>query len=223
MPTTNYARSVHQMDDALRRIRQVGVSPQCIIDVGAAEGKWTQNAMCYWPDACYELVEPLREQTSVLNRLVSGRANLRYHAGVAGAEPDSVLFSVSNDLDGSGVYGSQAANIRELPVLTIDSLVDHKQGPYLIKLDTHGYEVPILKGANKTLKQTQALVVEVYGFHVSPTALLFHQLSTLLEEKGFRLFDIVDVMRRQKDLAFWQADAIYLNADHKVFQDNAYR
>ena len=222
LSTTKHFPSAHRMDDALCRIKKLGIAPKCIVDVGAAEGKWTQKAMHYWPDAHYELIEPIKEQVPTLDNLVAEHDNVNYHTVVAGAELGSVPFSVSEDLDGSGVYGSQAANVRELPILTIDDIVAQRQGPYLIKLDTHGYEVPILKGANKALKDTEALIVEVYGFYVSPTGLLFHQLSVWLEEKGFRLYDIVDVMRRQNDLAFWQADAVYLKADHKIFQDNAY-
>jgi hypothetical protein len=72
------------------------------------------------------------------------------------------------------------------------------------------------------LKNTIVIVVEVYGFHVSPTGQLFHDVSGYLLGKGFRLFDIVDVMRRAKDNAFWQADAVYLKKDHPVFSNNQY-
>jgi hypothetical protein len=82
--------------------------------------------------------------------------------------------------------------------------------------------VPILKGAANTLKNTDVLIIEVYGFHVSPTCLLFHELTQYLSELGFRLFDIVEVMRRSKDNAFWQADAVYLKTTNRVFADNRY-
>ena len=36
-------------------------------------------------------------------------------------------------------------------------------GPYMIKLDTHGYEVPILCGATETLRNTNLLVIETYN------------------------------------------------------------
>jgi len=43
-------------------------------------------------------------------------------------------------------------------------------GPYLIKLDTHGVEIPILNGSAQTLKDTNVLVVEVYNFDFGPPA-----------------------------------------------------
>ena len=226
LPNKNQSSSnryLPSMQGALWRIREAGVVPQCIVDIGAAAGKWTENALLQWPEAQYELIEPLEEQMPMLKKVSAKFPNARYHMGIAGSKPGKVLFSISNDLDGSGVYGENKPNTRELSVLTVDSITYQCKGPFLLKLDTHGYEVPILEGAENTLQQTEAMVIEVYGFYVSPTGLLFHQLSTWLEKKGFRLYDIVDVMRRQKDSAFWQADAVYLKADHKVFQDNAYR
>jgi len=213
----------NSMQATLQRIKNAGINPQNVVDVGAASGKWTRKALTLWPKANYHLIEPLEEQKSVLDNLVAEYSNICYHTGVAGAEQGTISFSVSDDLDGSGVYGKEATNVRELPVLTLDTITKKQPGTFLIKLDTHGYEIPILEGAKETLKYTEALIIEVYGFYVSPTGLLFHQLSSWLEEKGFRLFDIVDVMRRDKDLAFWQADATYLKANHSVFKDNNYR
>lgn len=211
------------MQIALARLHHAGINFQNIIDVGAASGKWTEKSLQYWPEAHYELVEPLEEQIPQLESLAVQYPRLRYHTGVAGAEPGRVPFSVSTDLDGSGVYGNQADNLRMLPQITIDSITQAENTPCLIKLDTHGYEIPILEGAARTLENTEALIIEVYGFYVSPTALLFHKLSAWLEERGFRLFDIADVMRREKDNAFWQADAVYLKASHPIFKDNSYR
>jgi hypothetical protein len=41
----------------------------------------------------------------------------------------------------------------------IDQLTVQLKGPFLIKLDTHGFEVPILRGAPATLLQTEGLIV----------------------------------------------------------------
>jgi FkbM family methyltransferase len=102
-------------------------------------------------------------------------------AGIAGNDVQSIKFSVSNDLDVSGVYGNDAPNRREVRSFRIDDIVKDETGSLLIKLDTHGYEIPIFEGALKALKKTEVLIVEVYGFHVSSTGLLFHNLSSYLE------------------------------------------
>jgi hypothetical protein len=65
-------------------------------------------------------------------------------------------------------------------------------------------------------------VIEVYGFHISPTCLIFHELSAELDKLGFRLIDIVDIMRRPDDNAFWQCDAFFIKNDHPIFLSNSY-
>ena len=67
------------------------------------------------------------------------------------------------------------------------------------------------------LEKTVAIIFEVYGFNISPTGKLFHEVTIYLSDKGFRLFDIVDVTRRPADNAFWQADAVYRQKSNQVF------
>jgi FkbM family methyltransferase len=211
----------NSMNEGLHRLKTKGVHPSCIIDVGAAQGTWTTNALQYWPDSNYKLVEPLIEQQNTLEQLKALNPNIDYYLAVAGEEQGEVSLTISDDLDGSGIYGGATKNSRQVPVISIDDIAGHEKS-CLIKLDTHGYEVPILKGAAKTLQHTHALIIEVYGFRISPTCLLFHELTAYLETLGFRLVDLVDIMRRPTDNAFWQADAIYIRKDHVIFSNNNY-
>jgi len=43
-----------------------------------------------------------------------------------------------------------------------------------------------------------------------------------MHKKGFRLIDIVDVMRRTKDQAFWQCDAFFVPVNHPAFLYNSF-
>jgi hypothetical protein len=56
----------------------------------------------------------------------------------------------------------------------------------MIKLDTRGVEIPILSGAAKTLKQTNATVVEAYNFAFGGPAVPFWDLCRYMLEAGFR-------------------------------------
>lgn len=218
-----YRGDDNDMDSALRRLKANGIEPELIVDVGAAKGKWTESTLKIWQSSDYILIEPIQEQINSIPNSLKQNQQVVIHEGVAGSEAGSIKFTVNDDLDGSGVYG-KGKNMRDIPVIALDDIVkDRDDRLILLKLDTHGFEIPIFKGAEKTLNSTIAIVVEVYGFFVSPTAKLFHEISKYLETKGFRLFDIVDVRRRASDQAFWQADAIYLRDDHAVFSDNAYR
>jgi hypothetical protein len=71
-----------------------------------------------------------------------------------------------------------------------------------LKFDTHGYELPILKGARQTLNKTSLIIMEAYNFKISDHALRFHEMCAYMECLGFRCFDIADPMLRDYDKSF---------------------
>jgi FkbM family methyltransferase len=220
--TDNSKVNVTGMEEGLLRMKKLGILPDTIVDIGAAQGSWTIKGLKFWPNSRYELVEPLSENENHLKELKIAKRNINFHLAVAGESSGEAWLEVSPDLDGSGVYGGSTLNSRQVPIVRVDDIVRETVGSILLKLDTHGYELPILKGAEEALKRTSLLVIEVYGFRISPTCLLFHELSTELEKWGFRLIDMVDIMRRPGDNAFWQCDAFYIRKDHPVFQNITY-
>lgn len=211
------------MSAALLKARdRWAIQPACVIDVGAASGKWSLCCEEVWPESAYRLVEPLEEDRAALAALISSRPRWAHIQAAAGAVPGEVAFSVSPDLDGSAVYGPDCGfQQRMVPVTTLDR-IDVPEGDCLLKLDTHGYEVPIFEGAAKLLGRVTLLIVEAYGQRITADSLLFHELCDHLARRGFRPADIVDVMRRPSDGCFWQADLFFLRNDHPVFSDRTY-
>lgn len=214
----------NRMIGALKRLSKLDILPDLIVDLGAAKGMWTERTLKVWPNSNYLLIEPIMEQITQISPEISDRKGVTIIEAVAGEQKSTVEFTISDDLDGSGVYDGKSGNIRSIKVIPLDSIKEVKNAStVLLKLDTHGYEFPIFEGGSETLKKTDAIIVEVYGFNVSPTGKLFHEVSSYLADKGFRLFDIVDVMRRPDDNAFWQADAIYLKNNNNVFSSDGYK
>lgn len=209
----------------LYRSKERKVAPKTIIDIGAAQGKWTEKAMQVWQQSNYVLFEPLAEREQELKRLSSQHPNVKIVNAGAGKEKSVIDFFVTNDLDGSGVADNGTnAEHRTISITTVDDEINQLKlpGPYLLKLDTHGYEVAIFEGASNTLKQTELIIVECYGFQIAPGSLLFWEMCQYLDSKGFRLIDMVDIMRREKDQAFWQCDAFFIPKASPIFTRNTY-
>src|SRR5690606_1041292 len=97
------------------------------------------------------------------------------------------------------------------------------KGPFLVKLDTHGFEMPILEGCSEILPDVELFIIECYGFHITGSSLLFWEMCHEMDKLGFALFDIVDVMHRPKDGAFWQCDAFVIRKSNALFSDNRYK
>src|SRR5690606_24339843 len=130
----------------------------------------------YWPKARKFLFEPLEAQMNEARSNLKADPHVEYILGVAGEENRKVNFNVSEDLDGSGIY-EQNNNSVSVDMYRLDNFIGQFTSPCLLKLDTHGYEIPIFNGGKQTLQLTEAVIVEVYGFYVSPTGSLFHEVS----------------------------------------------
>jgi FkbM family methyltransferase len=220
--------SSHGMTEGLRRMMHLKLNPATIIDVGAAAGTWTEKTAAIWPDAQFLLFEPLEERRLVLQNLkerLKDKIFLSFTA--AGSAESEVNFQVSEDLDGSGIATDNLpSNTRRIVKITsIDTQVKANKlpGPYAIKLDTHGYEIPIIEGAGETLQNALFVVIEVYGFYIAPGSLVFWEMCQYMNKLGFRLIDIVDIGRRPGDNAFWQCDAFFIKNDNPLFLSNTYR
>lgn len=213
------------LDAALERAGGWFPHVRTVIDVGAAAGMWTRQARPHFPDARFLLIEPLEERVAELTALRAEDARVDFVSAVAGAEPGSVTLQVASDLDGSTVTDTPGSAARSVAVTTIDREVSARQlpAPYFIKLDTHGYEVPILEGARATLAEAALVVIEVYNFQLSAGCLRFPQMCARMEELGFRVVDLIEPFRRPGDQALWQMDLVFARQDAPHFSHNTYR
>ncbi|MBI9084501.1 MAG: FkbM family methyltransferase [Desulfobacterales bacterium] len=210
---------IFNMHSAILRIYRHGIKVDNIIDIGASNGIWSSNALPHFPQSKFVAIEPLSERKTSLQNLANKYHNFDYELCVAG-EADGVYatLNVADDLDGSTVNG-HGGQSRQVPVKMIDTIVFDRNltGSFLLKFDTHGYEVQILKGALETLKNTSVIIMEVYNFRITENSLRFHEMCAHMETLGFRCYDIVDLMVRDYDNAFWQMDICFCRSDSKIF------
>lgn len=196
-----------------------------VIDLGAASGGWSDEAMRYFPEAKFIGVDPLAEREPKLKELKARKPNFDYELCVAGDVAHAMVeLAVGDDLDGSTVGGSHG-KVRKVPSRSVDAIVELKnaKGPFILKFDTHGFEVPILRGAAKTLENTKYIVMEMYTYRLTPDTLLFHEMCALLDTLGFRCFNVVDLLQRDSDKAMWQMDFFFARKDDPYFQSSVYK
>jgi FkbM family methyltransferase len=213
-PSYGYFRNKHMIDGMQRAFFRGLHAVETIVDIGAAEGAWSLSAKEIWPNAKYVLFEPLYERNTVLENLSKKNPEFYFVPKAAGSEKSEISFYVSNDLDGSGVTqdANLSDNVRTVEVTSVDIEVNTLKlnGPYIVKLDTHGFEVPIIEGCSQILDQVAMFIIECYGFQIAKNSLLFWQMCQYMEDKGFRLVDIVDICHRPSDQTFWQCDAFFI-------------
>lgn len=214
------------MDGALARARARGVKVATVIDVGASTGLWSERAIKFFPDARYLLVEAQAAHRRGLEAFVAKHSRARYTLAAAGDHMGEVYFDVTDDPFGGRASATPLdETCVTIPMTTIDALVNQHSlpPPYLLKLDTHGFEAPILIGATATLAHTALIVMECYNFQFAEGQLRFPAMCDHLDHLGFRPIDIADPMYRPGDGAFWQADFVFSPSSNPLFAISTYR
>lgn len=211
------------MFEALRRARQRGVTVRQIIDVGAASGEWTRDCLRVFPDARYLLIEPIADHRCELEDLARRHPNVTVWAGAAGASSDRRTLFLHSDQ--SSIYESEFGSGDSGPgtvveVRPLDSFLGSllERPPDLIKADTQGFELEVLKGADRCLEHAQAVLLEVWFQRVYERAPLAHEVVSYLGDKGFQIYDLCTYVQRPLDGEFASSDILFARADSPLFR-----
>lgn len=211
-------------DRALERIVKRGMQISTVVDVGASNGSWSEVCLRHFPSPTYLLLEAQALHSKELEVFCNKHCNSKYVLAAAGNE-DGVCFFDDSDPFG-GLASNEATNgcKTELPMVRIDTLVakEDLKGPFLLKLDTHGFELQIIQGAEDLLLQTELAIFEAYIFRLNDKALLAHELCAEMDKRGFQMIDFSEPMWRSKDMALWQLDLFFVKKSNSVFGSNSY-
>jgi FkbM family methyltransferase len=213
------------MDDALRALHARGHTFETVVDIGASDGSWSTALMRHYPGCRYLLVEAQPVHEPALRTYCERHPNAQFVLAAAGDREGWIHFDATDPFGGLASYEPAAANDIRVPVVTVDGELKTRRlpGPYLLKLDTHGFEVPILKGAAQTLASTEVLIVECYNHRIAPECLTFDEMCRYLGGQGFRCIDLVDPLYRPYDDSLWQMDLFFVRSERPEFAHRAYR
>ena len=115
--------------------------------------------------------------------------------------------------------GSEDSYVVEVSVEKLDSVLTssknkstawfNENGVDILKIDTQGWELEVLRGATEVLKRTKVVLTEwqfddIYG---QPPPI--HQLDKILSDAGFRLWDISHIYKDLKTMRTFWVDLIY--------------
>jgi FkbM family methyltransferase len=215
----------YSLEAALSRSKWRNTDIKTVIDIGASDGRWSLVAKKYFPQAFYFLIEARQEHEAALKKVRSNHQNLDYLISAAGDKVGQCYFDASDLFGGLASHNPFDQNCITVPITTIDIEIQTRKllPPFLIKLDTHGFEVPILEGANQTLKNSELVIIEAYNFQLTNDSLKFYELCGYMEQKGFRCVDFSEPVHRKKDKAFWQVDLFFIPFKNVIFDSNSYQ
>lgn len=204
------------LERSMSQLAKSGWNPRQFVDVGAFEGTWTQCLLDFFPEARYLMIEAqpgkceilkrkflLQEKCQVLNSLVG--KNVVNEVKFNLAESGSSLLEDKNPNVSQAIY---------LPMTTLDALLSESKitGVDLLKLDVQGAEFQVLEGAEACLRSTEFVLLELSFQELYESAPLAASVIRFMTEKGFQLYDICSMMRRPKDQALAQIDALFVKS-----------
>ena len=212
-------------ESSFDKLQRMGLDIQTVIDIGASNGRWSKTLMPFFPSAFYFLIEANVIHEPALKALKRRIGNLDYVLSAAGDTVGKLFFDAS---DPSGGLASHTLLHGKHIVIanstTVDTEIERQnlRGPYLLKLDTHGFETSILCGAAHALLETSVVIIETYNFVLCEGCLRFPEICEFLGEKGFLPFLICNPLFRPLDGALWQVDIVFLRGDSPCFEKNTF-
>ncbi|MEH2348520.1 MAG: FkbM family methyltransferase [Nostoc sp.] len=213
-----------EITNALERLAKLGFKPTQIFDIGAYQGDFTNLCIKYFPKsrvACFEVLEHRVQQ---LRQLASQNSVIQVFPVLLGAESqEKVQFNEAETA--SSILIEQVQQnfmVKSYPMTTVDTIVyEHfnSYAPDLLKLDVQGYELEVLKGAEKSLTQTQVILAEVNLLDIHKNVPLLAEVVGWLNERDWVTYDICGLTRRPLDQALWQADFIFVPRNSPLISD----
>lgn len=212
------------MSKAIERCCKRGLSVNTVIDVGASNGSWSQDCLNHIPNANYFLVEAQVEHEENLIKFKNNNKNIDYIIAAAGDKEAAIFFDKSDLFGGIASSKKIDENYIKVPMISLDKEVQKRnlKPPYLLKLDTHGFELPILEGAKEIIKKAELIIIETYNYKLTENSLKYFEMAAYMEALGFSSIEMVDFMIREKDNSFWQMDTFFIPSKHKSFLSNSY-
>lgn len=195
-----------------------------IIDVGGADGTTAALFLDLLPGSDIIIFEPLNENIDQIKSRFQANKRITLIEKAAGdmesietihhAEriTSSSLFPLYNEKKDS-IFSTllNEKKSSQIPVTTIDAVVNPRVDVGIVKLDVQGYELKVLNGAIQTLAKTAFVVTEVNNHNGYVGAPKYFEIDAFLRDHRFTLFDIFPSTKDHNgQLKEW--DAIYINS-----------
>jgi FkbM family methyltransferase len=197
-------------------LHSLGLEPRTVVDVGVNYG--TPDLYASFPKAKFLLLDPHPVNFQACMRLFP---NLSYDfmQCAAGSAPGKTSFSVapvsghSSMMSRSDYSSATAVGEKQVEVVRLDHVLVERgyPAPYGIKVDTEGFELEVLKGAEGVLPNVEFIIAELSIKRIFKDGYRFSEVIEYLGAQGFELFDVLNA----RGWAPNYLDCLFLPYGHK--------
>jgi FkbM family methyltransferase len=205
------------------RLRNQGINPSIIFDLGANAGQFAIAATTIWPRARIRSYEPLKKLFPLLQAKARAYPRIEPINMALGAQPeaDALMYVASQPASSSllplgeglkrAVPGVCETGTERVAVGTLanETAPFAAEGTALLKMDVQGYEQNVLVGAGDSLRFFDWIVFETSCFPLYETESTFPDIFKWLERAGFSFFGPLDLHFTQSDGRLRQFEALF--------------
>ena len=209
----------------------LGIVEPVIVDVGANQGAVTQLFLESIPGAFLHAVEPNQQLAEMMSTRFGAQGLLgrrvEVYAVALGSSDGELELNVFNDSTTSSLLdvderlalvssNFELASIEKVQVQTLDVLCDemskHGSAPAFVKIDTQGYELKVLQGAQRLLGQTPPALIQVEMIVASNYIgqAHFDEVWGFLRRFGYRLYDFERLVHTSRGNLYF-GEALFLS------------
>jgi FkbM family methyltransferase len=202
---------------ALKTLQALGARPSFCVDVGAYHGEWTKLFLDVFPESHVLMLEAQESKRARLEEFASTQAGrVTMEVALLGAK-DGVSVQFHEMETGSSVFEENSHFPRTSTARTtktLDSVLESTRSPKVdfLKLDVQGYELEILRGGTRALKEADAVLLEASLVPINRGCPLIADVMAFMSGAGFNLFDFCSQTRR-RDGVLWQTDLLFLRSN----------
>lgn len=190
------------------------------MDIGAFDGSFCDNLTEFAGFKSVILVEPITRLAAALRKRFPDYTVVEAAIGDEAKNIDfneypeapymSSILNLSGDAPEHASIANGKISVKKIKQRTIDDLAEQYKvnSLDLLKIDTQGAELAVLRGATSLLSRTAAIWVEVSFVKLYEQSCLFHEVHESLYNHGFQLTELTAGWRSPSgELA--QADGLF--------------
>ena len=193
----------------------------CVLDVGANKGQFALFSRRTFPNCQIISFEPLSRPGNIFTRLFERDPKTRLVAAAIATNSGTITMHITDqdnsssplDLDQSQqqIFGSRVVERRDVPCGPLKQfLAEGELGTHtLLKIDTQGFELEVLRAAEDLLDDIEAIYCEASFLCLYKGQALASDVISYLKEKEFNLRGVYN-LAVDKHAGPVQADMLFL-------------
>jgi len=202
----------------LERLEGKSLVNWIIFDVGANVGDFTDYLLGKTSNCEFKTFEPIKDTFSKLqNRFKANSKVMNFNFALGEKAGDQVIHLFEdnqlNSLKGDLSSDEQISNKQTVIIKTLSDFCPESSVERidLLKIDTEGFELEILRGGIDILKNVKYIFVEVGFVDEDLRHTSFVKVDKFLKELGFSFYSLYDLYHYNRPYELLFANALFVN------------